>query len=91
MPNYIQDALTRFHHPQPKKPQDQPHHHITPNYDTKQQFILPLSQDGKKYVQEVVGTLLYYSHTVDCIMLAALRSIATQQANPTEHTKAKIK
>ena len=51
----------------------------------------PLSQDGKKYVQEVVGTLLYYSRAVDCTMLAALGSIATQQANPTERTKAKIK
>ena len=51
----------------------------------------PLSQDGKKYIQEVVGTLLYYSRAVDCTMLAALGSIATQQANPTERTKAKIK
>ena len=49
IPNYIQDALTRFHHHQPKKPQDQPHPHIAPKHGTKQQFTEvedtpPLSQ-----------------------------------------------
>ena len=39
----------------------------------------------------MVGTLLYYARAVDCTMLAALGSIATQQANPTENTMKKVK
>ena len=97
MPEYIQDALTRFHHSKPMKPQDQPHPHIPPKYGAKQQFAEdddgspPLDKAGKKFIQEVVGTLLYYSRAVDCTMLAALGSIATQQAHPTENTMKKVK
>ena len=97
MPNYIQEALTRFHHTKPRTPQDQPHPHIPPKYGAKQQFAeaedgsAPLDKHGKKFIQEVVGTLLYYSRAVDCTMLAALGSIATQQANPTENTMKKVK
>jgi hypothetical protein len=51
----------------------------------------PLSKEEKKYVQEVVGTFLYYAQCVDSTMLTALGSIATQQANPTENTIIKVK
>jgi len=47
----------------------------------------PLNKQGKKYVQEVIGTLLYYACCVDNTMLPALGSLATQQANPTQNTK----
>ncbi len=51
----------------------------------------PLSKEDKKYVQEVVGTFLYYAQCVDSTMLTALGSIATQQANPTTNTMIKVK
>jgi len=35
MPEYIQEALTRFNHPRPKRPQDQPHPHVPPKYGAK--------------------------------------------------------
>ncbi len=35
--------------------------------------------------------LLYYARAVNLMMLPALGSIATQQANPTKHTLAKVK
>jgi hypothetical protein len=38
------------------------------------------------HVQEVLGTFLYYARAVDNTMLAAIGSIATQQANATEAT-----
>ena len=97
MPNYIKEALTRFHHTKPKRPQDQPHPHSPPNYGAKQQFTEAaddselLDAKEKKFIQEVVGTLLYYSRAVDCTMLAALGSIATQQAKPTKNTMTKVK
>jgi hypothetical protein len=38
------------------------------------------------FAQEVIGVFLYYARAVDCTMLTALSSLATQQANPTTTT-----
>ena len=35
---YVQDALTRFHHARPRRPQDQPHPHVKPTYGAKVQY-----------------------------------------------------
>ena len=43
------------------------------------------------YVQEVIGTFLYYARCVDSSMLPALGMLATQQATPTKNTMKKIK
>ncbi len=51
----------------------------------------PLSKEDKKYIQEVVSTLLYYAQCVNSTMLTALGSIATQQANPTKKIMIKVK
>ncbi len=51
----------------------------------------PLSKEDKMYVQEVVGTFLYYARCVDSTMLTALGSIATQQTNPTKNIMIKVK
>jgi hypothetical protein len=48
---------------------------------------LPPKED-KKFIQEVIG-ILYYARCVNSTMLAALGSIATQEANPTENTMKK--
>ena len=50
-----------------------------------------LDKAGNKFVQDVCGTLLYYARAVDCTMLAAPGSIATQQASPTANTMINIK
>jgi hypothetical protein len=71
----------------------QPYPHVKPTYSAKAQYMedvdtsLPLYKKGKKYIQEVIGTFLYYSHCVDSTMLPALGSLAMQQANPTQNTK----
>ena len=49
--------------------------------------ILLLDKEGKKYVQSVMGTLLYYTRVVDAMLLVPLSAIATHQAAPTEQTK----
>ncbi len=52
------------------------------------------SQQAKKkkpYIQEVIGTLLYYAQCVNASMLPALGSLATQEANPTQNTMKKVK
>jgi hypothetical protein len=48
-------------------PQHQPYPHVKPNYGAKAQCTesgdtLPaLPKEGKKFIQEVIGTFLYYA------------------------------
>ena len=57
MLSYVTDALTRFLHDKPRKPQHQPYPHIKPNYGAKAQYAEaadvspPLSIADKKNVQ----------------------------------------
>jgi hypothetical protein len=66
MPGYIEKALAQFGHQVPTKPQDQPHKHTIPMYGTTVQYTKdddisrPLSKEEKKYIQQVIGTFLYY-------------------------------
>jgi hypothetical protein len=46
-----------------------------------------LDNAGKKCIQKVVGSFLYYARVVDPTILMALTNITTQQATPTENTK----
>jgi hypothetical protein len=84
MLDYVPEALIRFHHMPPAKPQQQPYPHIKPMYGATKQYAEtidtspPLSKEDKKYVQEVVGTFVYYAQCIDSTMLTALGSIATQ-------------
>ena len=96
MPGYCKKAGYRFHHPVPIKPQHQPYPHTVRTYGAKQQFVdsedtsALLSKSDKTYVQEVIGVFLYYARAVDCTMLPALGSLATQQSAPTQNTLMKI-
>jgi len=38
MPGYCERAGKQFHHPIPKKPEDQPYPHAEPTYGAKQQY-----------------------------------------------------
>eukprot|EP00804_Cyclotella_cryptica_P024290 CCRYP_012554-RA/>CCRYP_012554-RA protein AED:0.40 eAED:0.41 QI:0/0/0/1/0/0/2/0/498 len=66
------------------------------NYGAKQQFVdtaddsALLSNTDKTFVQEVISVFLYYARAVDCTMLPALGSLATQQSAPTQNTMSKI-
>jgi hypothetical protein len=90
MPEYVEPALARFNHPTPDKPQHQPHQHANPTYGATVQYAKPedtsqwLSPSKKKYIQEVIGTFLYYGRAIDSTMLTALSAIASAQAKPTE-------
>ncbi len=93
MLDYVPEALARFQHKPPRTPQYQPYPHIKPAYGATAQYTKDvdttplLDKEGKKCIQEVIGTFLYYAHCVDSTMLMALGSLATQQANPTTNTK----
>ena len=92
MPTYVQKQLTRYAHPPPKKPQHCPY---SPNpiiFGSKTQEPTPidnsppLDKAGKKRIQQVVGSFLYYARAVDPTILMALSEIASQQNKPTEVT-----
>ena len=97
MPGYIAKALIRFAHPTPNKPQHQPHPHTERSYGATIQYaknpddspLLPA--EGKTFIQQVLGVLLYYGRAVDATILVALSSIASMQAAPTELTMKLIK
>jgi hypothetical protein len=70
---------------------------VAPTYRAKVQYVkleepsYPLDKVGQKYIQAVIGTLLYYRHIVDSTMLVVLNEIAMQQASPTQKTLARVK
>ena len=97
MPGYVEKALHRFKHLFPSRKQFQPHQHVVPAYGAKVQMAAAedeseeLSKEEKKFVQQVIGTFLYYGRAVDGTMLTALSAIASSQAKPTQLTMHKIK
>ncbi len=97
MPNYIQKNLKRLCHPTPSTPQYSPHEHLpvifggkgTRQYATAPDLSPPLP--SPTYIQQVVGSLLYYARALDNIILPALNDISTQQSKPTENSLKKCK
>ena len=49
-----------------------------------------LGNKTKKYIQQVLGTFLYYARAIDPTMLVALSVIASEQASPTQSTMKKV-
>ena len=92
MPGYLSEALGRFKHICSKKREDQPYVHVVPNYGAKVQYAADAdtsrlaTKDEKTFIQQVVGTFLYYGRAVDGTMLTALSAIASEQASPTVTT-----
>ncbi len=96
IPIYAIKNLTRYNHPAPVKPQYCPY---TPNsitYGRDNQATTPsntsplLDAAGKKRIQQIVGSFLYYAQAVNPTILMALSAIAAQQSAPTEETLARV-
>jgi hypothetical protein len=88
--------LAHYAHPAPVKPQLCP---FSPNpitYGKDNQATTPADNSpfpdnaGKKRIQQVVCSFLYYARAVDVTILMALSDIATQQSVPTENTKKQV-
>jgi hypothetical protein len=96
MPGYVAKALERFQHPPPTRPQHSPHDWQAPQYGTKTQLTdpadlsPPLPPSGIQFLQQVIGTLLYYARAIDNTMLVAIGSIASAQNNGTEATMQEV-
>ena len=96
MPNYVSEALQKFQHPAPYRPEHAPHDWTKPAYGQRQQFVTPhndsnpLDQDEINRVQQVVGTFLYYARAIDSTAMVAINSISGEQAKATENTAKKV-
>ena len=96
MPKYIEYLLHKCQH-NPSVPTYTPFKWTVPQYGKTQQFAKPtdtapkLDKKGIKYVQSVIGSLLYYGRAVDPTILVALNELSTEQASPTTNTLQKIK
>ena len=93
MPTYIKDALHKFQHPAPSRPQDAPHAWNQPVYGAAVQYadqpdnyplLLPKSSN---LFQQIIGTLLYYAIAVDPTMLVSIGAITSQQSKATRETR----
>jgi hypothetical protein len=96
MPGYEDASLHKLQHIPPTQPE---HAHyparakqywakvqLTPEQDTS----AALSAEGRKQIQRVVGSLLYYGRAVDSTMLTAINALASQQATATDYTNLKL-
>ena len=92
MPGYVSKALARFNHTKPTRFQHAPHRWNRPIYGRTVQYAEKedkspkLDAKGKKLVQKIVGTFLYYGRALETPSLVALNDIGSQQASPTENT-----
>ena len=92
MPHYIKEALHKFQHPQPPLPQNVPHAWKSPTYGAKIQYASEdyhsplLPPKSIHLVQQTVGTILYYTISVDPTMIVALGALSAQQSKATKQT-----
>jgi len=92
MPGYVKKQLTKYNHEQPKTPQHCPWSLYPIKYGTGAQDPIPddnsppLDKNGIKFIQQVVGSFLYYCRATDTTIPAALSELSQQQTKATENT-----
>ena len=89
-------VMQRIHHKISIKSEDQPYQYIPPNYGARQKYTEPEDEapnlnESEKIVHQMTGKFLYCARAADSTMLAALNSISSEQANPTNTTMKKTK
>jgi hypothetical protein len=95
MPKYVANKRHEFSHAQPLRPQHAPYPAAEPRYGKAAQETAPpdntpiLDATGKKRIQKIVGSFLYYGRAVDLTILKALNSLSRQQSVPTQATAAR--
>jgi hypothetical protein len=92
MPGYIKKKLQEYKHLLPGKIQNCPYSPEPKTFGLDAQSpLMPdatplLDAGGIKQIQQIVGSILNYAHTIDMIVLIALSSIAVEQTKATEKT-----
>ena len=84
---------TSFNTPHPKKPQDSPYPATVKQYGVKVQLTDPIDTPARlppheiKWLQQIIGTFLFYGRAVDPTLLTALSELSSAQATATNATK----
>ncbi|KAL7545164.1 hypothetical protein ACHAWF_008520 [Thalassiosira exigua] len=84
--------MLKFAHPPPKHPQYAPHPAPPPSLANTRNNPPPpdesalLDERGKKRIQQMSGSFLFYGRDVDCTMLKGLNTISRKQSKPTQKT-----
>jgi hypothetical protein len=90
MPDSIAKIIEAHCHGVPPPPQLSPARYVPPSFGIKgpqltmEDFSPTLPLDKIKYIQRVVGALLYYALAVDCTLVPAVTAISSAQAQPTQ-------
>ena len=92
MPGFMVRILHIFLHPTPKRPENQPHQHVQPQYSTKVQFTEP--EDKKPLIQpkditktqQIIGAMLYYARAVYGTLMTTFNGLASAQITGTQAT-----
>ncbi len=93
MPNYIKKKLQEYGHVIPTRIHSRPYHPEPNKYGSEAQAPLPpnatpcLDKAGIKRVQQIVGSILYYTRAVDMTVLMGLSSIPVEQTKPKQQRK----
>jgi hypothetical protein len=92
IPGYIKKKLQEYKHVMAEKLQTCPHSPEPKQFGAESQAPLPpnnsprLGVKGIKWVQKIVGSILYYVQAVDMTVLMALSIIAVEQTKAAEQT-----
>ena len=93
MDEYIDTALLELQHITPKQVHHGPSKHVPPNYGAAIQYVedskaSPLKPEQIKYIQKVIGKLLFMARAIDNTQLHALNELARTVARGTQETLA---
>jgi hypothetical protein len=89
MPGYVTKALERFQHTPTHRDKHSPPAWTKPIYGSHPELTSPvddtdlLTPSTLTCIQEITGTLLLYARAIDCTMLVALGTIASNQSKGT--------
>jgi hypothetical protein len=96
MPGYIKAALHKYQHAAPARPEHTPHTWNPPVYGAKTQYVEnettspALSDKDVNKLQQLTGTLLYYTRAVDPTLIMPINVLASEQSRATSHTADKV-
>jgi hypothetical protein len=96
MPGYIKAALHKYQHPAPARPEHAPYTWNPPIYGAKTQFVTEtttspaLSDKEINKLQQLTGTLLYYTRAIDPTLIMPINVLASEQSTATHVTADKV-
>ena len=92
MPDYIKKKMQKYNHVVPTRLQNCPYSPKPKQFRSEAQAPLPTNESPKldakdiKRIQQIVRSILYYTHAVDMTVLLALSTIAINQTKTTKRT-----